>query len=695
MLFSDDKIGRFCFKNSEENRVKNRQKNSRENLLEIVAKMADSAIRGNPLSTPTAAANAAAGDSKAAKDSYDASSIQVLEGLESVRKRPGMYIGSTSITGLHHLVYEAVDNSVDEALAGFCTRISVVIHQDGSVTVSDNGRGIPFDVMPQYNKTALEIVMTKLHAGGKFDKKSYKVSGGLHGVGVSVVNGLSASMTVEVRRDGKVCRQKYEKGIPVTGVEFVGSGAGETGTTVTFFPDATIFETTDFNFDILSSRLRELAFLNTGLEISIRDERSGKEHSFKYDGGIKSFVEFINQNKKALHEVVHISGEKNGTNLDAAFQYNEGYIPNIFSFVNTINTTEGGTHLSGFRTALTRTINSYAEKHRLLEKDVRISSEDTVEGMSAVIAVKIPEPQFEGQTKRKLGNSEVKGLVDSIVGPALSAFLEESPKVARTIVEKCVSAAIAREAARKAKDLVRRKTLFEGSSLPGKLADCSSTDAAACELFIVEGDSAGGSCKQARNREHQAVLPLKGKILNVEKARLLKIFANREIVALASAIGTSVGEDFDIGKLRYHKIILMCDADVDGSHIRTLLLTFFFRYMRQLIERGHVYIAQPPLYRVTKNRKDYYVYNDARLQELQQQIGEDGTALQRYKGLGEMNPEQLWSTTMDPERRVLLKVSVYDAVEADKIFTLLMGEEVEPRREFIEAHALEVKNLDV
>ncbi len=638
----------------------------------------------------------AAKDVKVAKDSYDASSIQVLEGLESVRKRPGMYIGSTSITGLHHLVYEAVDNSVDEALAGFCTRISVAIHQGCSVTVSDNGRGIPFDVMPQYNKTALEIVMTKLHAGGKFDKKSYKVSGGLHGVGVSVVNGLSASMAVEVRRDGKVCRQKYEKGVPVTPVEFIGNAAaGESGTTVTFVPDATIFETTDFNFDILSSRLRELAFLNPGLEISIRDERSGKEHSFKYDGGIKSFVEFINQNKKALHEVVHVSGQKNGTSLDAAFQYNEGYIPNIFSFVNTINTTEGGTHLSGFRTALTRTINSYAEKHGLLEKDVRISSEDAIEGMSAVIAVKIPEPQFEGQTKRKLGNSEVKGLVESIVGPSLSAFFEENPKVARAIVEKCVNAATAREAARKAKDLVRRKTLFEGSSLPGKLADCSSSDAAACELFIVEGDSAGGSCKQARNREYQAVLPLKGKILNVEKARLLKIFANREIVALASAIGSGVGEDFDISKLRYHRIILMCDADVDGSHIRTLLLTFFFRYMRQLIEAGHVYIAQPPLYRVTKGKKDYYVYNDARLNELLQQVGEDGTALQRYKGLGEMNPEQLWSTTMDPERRVLLRVSVDDAVEADKIFTLLMGEEVEPRRMFIEAHALEVKNLDV
>ncbi|MBI3037029.1 DNA topoisomerase (ATP-hydrolyzing) subunit B [Candidatus Woesearchaeota archaeon] len=630
------------------------------------------------------------------KGAYDASSIQVLEGLESVRKRPGMYIGSTDANGLHHLVYEVVDNSVDEALAGYCNRVSVVIHQDGSVTVSDNGRGIPFEVMPKYNKTALEIVMTKLHAGGKFDKKSYKVSGGLHGVGVSVVNGLSAKMTVEVKRDGKVCRQLYELGIPVTGVEFIGeASSGEAGTTVTFAPDGTIFETTEFNFDILSSRLRELAFLNKGLEISIRDERSGKEHTFKYEGGIKSFVEFINQNKKALHDVVYISGQKNGTELEAAFQYNESYLANIFSFVNTINTTEGGTHLSGFRTALTRTINSYAEKKKLLDKDVRISSEDTIEGIAAVISVKIAEPQFEGQTKRKLGNSEVKGLVDSIVGMALATCFEENPKVARTIVEKCVNAAMAREAARKAKDLVRRKTLFEGSSLPGKLADCSSTSAELCELFIVEGDSAGGSCKQARNREYQAVLPLKGKILNVEKARMHKIFASREIVALASAIGTGVGEDFDIAKARYHKIILMCDADVDGSHIRTLLLTFLFRHMRPLIEAGFVYIAQPPLYRVTKNRKDYYVYNDARLSELRQQIGEDGTALQRYKGLGEMNPEQLWSTTMDPERRVLLKVSVDDAVEADKVFTLLMGEEVEPRRMFIEAHALEVKNLDV
>ena len=630
------------------------------------------------------------------KERYDASSIQVLEGLESVRKRPGMYIGSTSATGLHHLVYEVVDNSVDEALAGYCTRISVIIHSDGSATVSDNGRGIPFDIMPQYKKAALEVVMTRLHAGGKFEKKAYKVSGGLHGVGVSVVNALSTRMRVETRREGKVCAQAYEKGIPVTPVEFIGDAApGETGTTVDFVPDGTIFETTDFSFDILSSRLRELAFLNPGLEISIKDERAGKEHTFKYDGGIKSFVEFINSNKKAVHEVVRIASEKNGTQMEVALQYNESYLPNIFSFVNTINTTEGGTHLSGFRSALTRTINSYAEKHALLEKDMKISSEDTAEGLAAVVAVKIPEPQFEGQTKRKLGNSEVKGLVESMVSSALSSFFEENPKTARTIAEKCINAAMAREAARKAKDLVRRKTLFEGSSLPGKLADCSSTDPAACELYIVEGDSAGGSCKQARNREFQAVLPLRGKVLNVEKARLLKIFANKEIVALASAIGTGIGDEYDITKARYHKVILMCDADVDGSHIRTLLLTFLFRYMRPLIDAGYVYIAQPPLYKVTKNRKDYYVFNDAKLQELLAQIGEDGTALQRYKGLGEMNPDQLWSTTMNPESRVVLRVNVDDAVEADKIFTILMGEEVEPRREFIEQHALEVRNLDV
>ena len=627
---------------------------------------------------------------------YDASSIQVLEGLESVRKRPSMYIGSTSATGLHHLVYEVVDNSVDEALAGYCKRISVIIHGDGSVTVSDDGRGIPFEVMPQYKKAALEVVMTRLHAGGKFEKKAYKVSGGLHGVGVSVVNALSTRMRVETRREGKICTQTYEKGIPVTPVQFIGDAApGETGTTVDFVPDATIFETTDFSFDILSSRLRELAFLNPGLEISIKDERASKEHTFKYDGGIKSFVEFINQNKKALHEVVRIANEKNGTQMEVALQYNESYLPNIFSFVNTINTTEGGSHLTGFRSALTRTINSYAEKHNLLDKDAKISSEDTAEGLAAVVAVKVPEPQFEGQTKRKLGNSEVKGLVESMVSAALSSFFEENPKTARTIAEKCINAAMAREAARKAKDLVRRKTLFEGSSLPGKLADCSSTDPAACELYIVEGDSAGGSCKQARNREFQAVLPLRGKVLNVEKARLLKIFANKEIVALASAIGTGIGDEYDIKKARYHKLILMCDADVDGSHIRTLLLTFLFRYMRPLIDAGYVYIAQPPLYKVTKKGKDYYVFNDAKLQELLAKVGEDGTALQRYKGLGEMNPDQLWSTTMNPETRVLLRVSVDDAVEADKIFTILMGEEVEPRREFIEQHALEVRNLDV
>jgi DNA gyrase subunit B len=631
------------------------------------------------------------------KDRYDASSIQVLEGLESVRKRPGMYIGSTGIAGLHHLVYEIVDNSVDEALAGHCTKITVTINKDGSVTASDDGRGIPIDIMPKYNKVAMEVIMTKLHTGGKFDRKTYKVSGGLHGVGISVVNALSNKLFVRVIRENKVCTQSYEKGLPVTEVKFADDSSSNTGTSITFYPDGGIFETLDFSFDALSSRLRELAFLNKGLEITIRDDRpeKAKENVFKYDGGIKSFVEFLNQNKKALNGVVFISGEKSNIQLEAAMQYNESYLANIFSFVNTINTVEGGTHLSGFRSSLTRTINSYADKHGIIVKGIKISSEDTVEGLSAVISIRIPEPQFEGQTKKKLGNSEVKGLVESMVGASLSSFFEENPKVAKLIVAKCVSAAMARDAARKAKDLVRRKTVFDGGSLPGKLADCSSTDPAKCELFIVEGDSAGGSCKQARDRNHQAVLPLKGKILNVEKARLHKIFASKEIVALASAIGTGVGNELDMKKSRYHKIILMCDADVDGSHIRTLLLTFIFRYMKPLIDEGYVYIAQPPLYRVTKNKKEHYVYNEAKLQELLNEIGKEGISLQRYKGLGEMNPEQLWETTVDPERRVLLQVSVDDAVEADKIFTLLMGEEVEPRRDFIEKHALEVKNLDV
>ncbi len=625
---------------------------------------------------------------------YTGASIKVLGGLDAVRTRPSMYIGDTGIGGLHHLVFEIVDNSVDEALAGFCTIVKVSINTDGSVTIEDNGRGIPVEIMPQYGKSALEIVMTKLHAGGKFDHNTYKVSGGLHGVGISVVNALSEKLTVSVMRNGKIYSQAYSRGKPLDEVSVVGESQ-TTGTTVTFLPDKEIFESTDFNFEMLSSRLREIAFLNSGLEVQIADGRTGKEHVFKYEGGIKSFVEFMNQTKMALHPVIYMQKEKNGAQLELAMQYNDGYLENIFSFANTINTLEGGTHLSGFKTALTRTLNSYAEKSGLLKNELKISSSDTLEGLAAVISVRLTDPQFEGQTKRKLGNSEIKGLVDSMVSSALISYLDENPKIARLVMEKCSNAAAAREAARHAKDLARRKTALSSGSLPGKLADCSSTDPSVCELYVVEGDSAGGSSKQGRNKEFQAILPLRGKILNVEKARLHKIFSSREIVTLATAIGTGLGEEFDIKKVRYHKIIITCDADVDGAHIRTLLLTFFFRYMRPLIDAGYICIAQPPLYRVVKNKREYYVYNDAKLKEVLLEIGEDGTSLQRYKGLGEMNPEQLWSTTMDPENRTLLKVTVDDAVEADKIFSLLMGEEVEPRREFIEKHALEVKNLDI
>ncbi len=633
-------------------------------------------------------------DGEIKKQDYSAGSIQVLGGLDAVRKRPSMYIGDTASGGLHHLVFEIVDNSVDEALAGFCTIVKVSINADGSVTVEDNGRGIPVEIMPQYGKSALEIVMTKLHAGGKFDHKTYKVSGGLHGVGISVVNALSEKLIVSVIRNGKIHSQNYSRGKPIDEVSVVGESQA-TGTIVAFLPDKEVFETTEFNFEALSSRLREMAFLNSGLEVQIREERTGKEHVFKYDGGIKSFVEFLNQTKMAIHPVIYMQKEKNGAQLELAMQYNDGYLENIFSFANTINTLEGGTHLSGFKTALTRTLNAYAEKSGLLKNELKISSSDTLEGLAAVISVRLTDPQFEGQTKRKLGNSEIKGLVDSMVSSALISYLDENPKIARIIIEKCSSAAAAREAARHAKELARRKTAFSSGSLPGKLADCSSTDPSVCELYVVEGDSAGGSSKQGRNREFQAILPLRGKILNVEKARLHKIFSSREIVTLATAIGTGLGDEFDLKNARYHKVIITCDADVDGAHIRTLLLTFFFRHMKPLIEAGYVYIAQPPLYRVTKDKKEYYVYNDAKLKELILEIGEEGASLQRYKGLGEMNPGQLWSTTMDPENRTLLKVTVDDAVEADKMFSLLMGEEVEPRREFIEKHALEVKNLDV
>jgi len=624
------------------------------------------------------------------KRSYNASEIQVLQGLEAVRKRPAMYIGSTSTLGLHHIVYEVVDNSIDEALAGFCTEINAIIHKDNSVTVIDNGRGIPVDEHPKFKMPAVQVVLTKLHAGGKFDKKAYKVSGGLHGVGVSCTNALSKLLTVEVRRDGKVYTQKYERGEPVTKL-IEGGTSTETGTTITFTPDDEIFSITEFSFDTLSARLRELAFLNKGIKITIKDERNGKEHSFKYDGGIIEFVEYLNKNKNPLHEVIHIQKERDEIDVDLAMQYNEGYNPSIFSFANNINTIEGGTHLSGFRTALTRVLNNYAAKHN--NKDVKLTSDDIIEGISAVVSIKLPNPQFEGQTKTKLGNSEVKGIVDSVINSALGAFLEENPAIGKKILEKTATAAKAREAASKARDLTRRKGVLNGSGLPGKLADCSNKDPSKCEIYLVEGDSAGGSCKQGRSREFQAILPLRGKILNVEKARLHKILANNEVVTMISAIGCGIGEEFDITKARYHKIIIMTDADVDGAHIRTLLLTFFYRYMPKLIESGYIYIANPPLYKVQKGKVVHYVHSDEEMEAKRKEMGE--VSIQRYKGLGEMNPKQLWDTTMDPKTRTMYQVTSEDAVEADRIFTILMGEEVEPRRKFIQEHAKEVINLDI
>lgn len=633
-------------------------------------------------------------EQKTDSSSYDAKDIQVLGGLSAVRKRPAMYIGSTDAKGLHHLVYEAVDNSIDEALAGFCTKISVTMHKDGFITITDNGRGIPVDTHPKLNKPAVEVVMTKLHAGGKFDKKVYKVSGGLHGVGISVTNALSKELIVQVKRNGKIYEQKYQYGKPVTELKIIGDAdAKETGTTIRFLPDNEILSTTEFSFDILSSRLRELAFLNKGIKITIEDEKTEKKHDFHYDGGIISFVEYLNSNKNPLHNTIYFSKGKNEVQFEYALQYNDGYQENVFSFANTINTHEGGSHLIGFKTALTRVMNNYAEKNNV--KGVKLSSEDTREGLTAVISIKIPEPQFEGQTKTKLGNSEIKGLVDSIVNDTLSSYFEENPKIAKIILAKCMNAAHAREAAQKARELTRRKGALNHGSLPGKLADCSERSPDKCELFIVEGDSAGGSAKQGRNREFQAVLPLRGKILNVEKARLNKIFENEEITTMATAIGTGLGEEFDVSKARYHKLVIMTDADVDGSHIRTLLLTFLYRHMQPLLEAGYIYIAQPPLYKVSKGKMTRYVYNDEELEKLMQEIGREGVNLQRYKGLGEMNPQQLWETTMDPENRTILQVTLQDAVEADKMFTLLMGDEVEPRRKFIEQHAKEVVNLDI
>lgn len=631
------------------------------------------------------------------KENYDATHIQVLEGLEAVRKRPSMYIGSVDSRGLHHLVYEVVDNSIDEALAGFCSQIDVTINTDGSVTVQDNGRGIPVDDYPKYKKSALEVVMTILHAGGKFDKSSYKVSGGLHGVGVSVVNALSEWMDVYVKRDGDLYYQRYEKGLPTAPVQLVGSVEGS-GTTVTFKPDATILEITVFSYETLVSRLRELAFLNKGLKITISDKRAFEERKdvFQYEGGIMSFVEHLNQKRNTLHKnIIYFEREKEGTIVEIAMQYTDSYNESVYSFANNINTHEGGTHLIGFKAALTRVANDYIKKNNLAKGDDKLSGEDIREGLTAIINVKLTDPQFEGQTKTKLGNSDVKGIVESMVSDGLAEFMEENPKIANVILQKALDAQRAREAAKKARELTRRKNALDISPLPGKLADCSEKDASLCELYLVEGDSAGGSAKQGRDRRFQAILPFRGKILNVEKARLSRILNNTEILSLITAMGTGIGDDYDISRARYHRVIIMTDADVDGAHIRTLILTLFFRYMRPLIDEGYVYIAQPPLYRIKKGQAEYYVYSDRELNAKLQEIGDKGVNIQRYKGLGEMNPGQLWETTMNPETRTILRVTLEDAVAADEMFSILMGDEVEPRKNFIMKNAKEVTNLDI
>lgn len=635
------------------------------------------------------------------KDSnYDASQIQVLEGLEAVRKRPGMYIGSTSSRGLHHLVWEIVDNAIDEALAGYCDNILVEIHPDNSVSVTDNGRGIPTGIHEKTGKSTVETVLTVLHAGGKFGGGGYKVSGGLHGVGSSVVNALSEWMEVEVKQNGNVYHMRFKMGAPEADLAIVGE-TNETGTKVTFKPDPTIFtETTVFEYETLQKRIRELAFLNKGLRITLKDERPGqeKEESFHYEGGIVQFVEYLNKNREALHdEVIYCEGEKDGLLVEVAIQYNDSYVSNIYSFANNINTHEGGTHETGFKTALTRVINDYSRKFNFLkEKDPNLSGDDVREGITAIISVKIQDPQFEGQTKTKLGNSEARSITESIFGDRFNAFMEENPSVAKKVVEKALMASRAREAARKAREMTRRKSALEVSALPGKLADCSSKDASESELFIVEGDSAGGSAKSGRDRHFQAILPLRGKVLNVEKSRLDKILANNEIRAIITALGTGVGEDFDIEKARYHKVVIMTDADVDGSHIRTLLLTFFYRYMRQLIEAGYIYIAQPPLYSIKQGKQIHYAYTDRQRDEILATLKQTPKPnIQRYKGLGEMNADQLWETTMDPAVRTMLQVSLEDAMDADQVFETLMGDEVEPRREFIEQFAATVRDLDI
>ncbi len=631
------------------------------------------------------------------KSSYNAEQIQVLKGLEAVRKRPAMYIGDVSARGLNHLVYEVVDNSIDEVLAGYCNKISVILNKDDSVTVIDNGRGIPVDIHPTEKKPALEVVMTVLHAGGKFDKKTYKVSGGLHGVGVSVVNALSEWCEVEVCRAGKIYLQRYHRGVPQGKVKVIGNRKA-TGTKTTFFPDRQIFTKAKYNFEIISERMRELAFLNNKLEIVISEKTTQNKKQFYYKGGLISFIEYLNESRIPVHKKpIYFKAEKEDVTVEVALQYNDSYIENIFTYVNNINTIEGGSHLVGFKSALTRTLNNYAQKNDLLKKDnFTLTGEDVREGITVVISAKVMEPQFEGQTKTKLGNSEVKGIAESVIGDGLASYLEENPSVGKKIIEKCLTAARSREAARKARELTRRKSGLDGNSLPGKLADCSIQDPAQCEIYLVEGDSAGGSAKQGRDRRFQAILPLKGKILNVEKARLDKILSNDEIRTIISALGTGIGtEEFDDSKLRYHRVIIMTDADVDGSHIRTLLLTFFFRYMKTLIEKGHVYIAQPPLYRLHKGKQEYYVYDDEERDAAQERLGKNGVSVQRYKGLGEMNPDQLWRTTMDPEKRTNLQVTIEEAGAADHIFSVLMGGNVELRRKFIEDHAKYVKNLDI
>ena len=639
--------------------------------------------------------DAGSADVSAVEGDYGAEQIQILEGLEAVRKRPGMYIGSTSERGLHHLVYEVVDNSIDEALAGYCSHVDVTIEKDNSITVVDNGRGIPVD-MHESGQPAVEVVLTVLHAGGKFGGDGYKVSGGLHGVGVSVVNALSTSMEVQVKRDGKIHEISFSRGVTKCPLKVVGE-TEETGTRVHFTPDPEIFTVTTYSFDVLKHRLRELAFLNQGITITLTDQRDGRRDTYFYEGGIRSFVQHLNRKKEVINpEPIYFNGTKDENVVEIALQYNDSYTENIYSFVNNINTEEGGTHLAGFKIALTRAANDFARKQGILKtNDGNLSGEDVREGLTCVISLKIHEPQFEGQTKTKLGNSEIRGIVDSIVTEGLSEYFEENPVITKKIVEKSIMASRAREAARKARELTRRKNALEVSSLPGKLADCSVKDPEQAEIYLVEGDSAGGSAKQGRDRRFQAILPLRGKILNVEKARLDKIFANAEIRTMITAFGTGISEDFDLAKRRYGKIIIMTDADVDGAHIRTLLLTFFYRYMKPLIEHGHVYIAQPPLYQIRKGKKHWYTYSDDELASKLNEVGRDNITVQRYKGLGEMNPEQLWETTMDPTGRTMLQVHMEDAEEADELFTILMGDKVEPRRQFIEEHADLVKNLDI